>query len=66
METRLEHTLDLLGLVEDLDLVVSESGIRAHADIERLRDAGVHRVLVGEHLMRQPDVGGALRELIGA
>ena len=65
MTTDLAHTLRLLDLVEDTSILVSESGIRSRQDVQRLRDAGVHRILVGEHLMRQPDVGQALRELIG-
>ncbi|GAB4190219.1 MAG: indole-3-glycerol phosphate synthase TrpC [Phycisphaeraceae bacterium] len=65
MTTNLDHTLDLLREVPDKDVLVSESGIRTHEDIQRLRQAGVHRVLVGEHLMKQPDVGKALRELMG-
>lgn len=66
MTTDLGHTLKLLEDVPDLDILVSESGIRTHEDIKRLAEAGVHRVLVGEHLMRQPDVGAALRALMGA
>jgi indole-3-glycerol phosphate synthase len=66
MTTHLSHTLRLLEMVENLDILVSESGIKTVEDVRRLRDAGVHRILVGEHLMRQPDVGLALKELIGA
>lgn len=64
MTTDLSHTLRVVDMVENVDILVSESGIRTHDDIQRLAAAGVHRVLVGEHLMRQPDVGAALRELI--
>lgn len=66
MHTDLAHTLDLLGEVPDHSVLVSESGIRTGADVQRLRRAGVHRILVGEHLMRQPDPGAALAELIAA
>jgi indole-3-glycerol phosphate synthase len=66
MTTDLAHTLDLLGEVPDKSILVSESGIRTHDDIERLIRAGVFRVLVGEHLMKQSDPGRALRHLIGA
>ena len=65
MTTDLGHTIKLLKDVPDLDILVSESGIKTHEDIKRLAEAGVHRVLVGEHLMRQADVGKALRELMG-
>jgi len=64
MKTDLAHTIDLLGQVHDRSRLVSESGIRTPADVARLRDVDVHRILVGEHLMRQPDVGAALRELM--
>ncbi len=65
MTTDLSHTLRMLEMIEDPSILVAESGIRTREDIARLREAGVHRILIGEHLMRQPDVGKALRELIG-
>lgn len=64
MQTDLSHTLRLAGMVDNLDILVSESGIRTPEDVQRLRDAGVHRILVGEHLMRQPDPGAALKALM--
>jgi indole-3-glycerol phosphate synthase len=64
MKTDVAHTLRMLDMIENVDIVVSESGIRTAADVRRLRAAGVHRILVGEHLMRQPDIGKALRELM--
>jgi indole-3-glycerol phosphate synthase len=63
--TRLEHTLDLAPGVPANVCLVSESGIRTSGDIERLKAAGVAAVLVGETLMRAPDVGAALRTLAG-
>lgn len=64
MTTDLSHTLRLIDMVEDTSILVSESGIRTHEDVQRLERAGVQAVLVGEHLMKQPDPGIALRELI--
>jgi indole-3-glycerol phosphate synthase len=63
--TRLDHTLDLLPRVPAGVAVVSESGIRTHDDLLRLAAAGVRAVLVGESLMRSPDVGAALDALLG-
>lgn len=62
--TRLEHTLDLLPRIPSDRVVVSESGIKTNADVQRLGKAGVRAVLVGESLMRSPDIGLALDELI--
>jgi len=63
-ETRLETTLDLLPMLPSHCEVVTESGIGSSDDIKRMRDAGVHRFLVGESLMRQPSPGDALRALL--
>jgi indole-3-glycerol phosphate synthase len=43
--------------------VVTESGILAREDVQRMRAADVHAFLVGEAFMRAPDPGKALRAL---
>jgi indole-3-glycerol phosphate synthase len=52
-------------LVENRDVLVSESGIHTYADITKLAEAGVGAVLVGESLMRSADIGAKVRELFG-
>lgn len=47
-------------------LLVSESGIKTGADTQRVLDAGCNAILVGETLMRAPDVHGAVAELLAA
>ena len=64
-QTSLDHTLALLPRVPAGVTVVSESGIRTRADLDRLAAAGVSAVLVGESLMRAADVGAALDALRG-
>jgi indole-3-glycerol phosphate synthase len=63
--TRLEHTLELAGRCPPDCYLVSESGIQSRADMLRLGAAGVKAVLVGETLMRAPDMGAKLAELRG-
>lgn len=63
-ETTLEHTFNLMKDIPSDVSLVSESGIRTNADICRLRDAGVAGVLVGESLMRQPNIEQAVKTLM--
>jgi indole-3-glycerol phosphate synthase len=61
--TRLEHTLEIAPRIPAGCLLVSESGIRTRQDVLRLQAAGVKAVLIGETLMRAPDIGAMLDEL---
>ena len=60
-----QNSIRLRPLVPDAVLFVSESGIRTGQDIAELAKHGVDAVLVGETLMRAPDIKGALAELRG-
>lgn len=60
----LDHTLKIVPRVPPSTLLVSESGIKTRADVERLKAAGVGAILVGESLMRAPDIRTAVRELV--
>ncbi|MFO0880332.1 MAG: indole-3-glycerol phosphate synthase TrpC [Gemmataceae bacterium] len=62
-EVRLDHTLEVAGRLPPGVLLVSESGIRDRADVARLAAGGVKAILVGETLMRAPDIAGKLYEL---
>jgi indole-3-glycerol phosphate synthase len=62
-EVRLEQTLELAKRVPMGVTLVSESGIRTRADVERLAADKVKAILVGETLMRSVNVEGTLREL---
>ncbi|MCX6995632.1 MAG: indole-3-glycerol phosphate synthase TrpC [Kiritimatiellaeota bacterium] len=64
--TSLAATFRLQALAPAGCTLVSESGIRTPDDIRRLRAAGIHAVLVGESLLRQPDLQQAVRNLMGA
>ena len=62
-KTDLGTTLRMAELVENRDVLISESGIHTYEDIKKLADAGVRAVLVGESLMRSDDIEGKIREL---
>ncbi|MDA8248852.1 MAG: indole-3-glycerol phosphate synthase TrpC, partial [Rhodospirillales bacterium] len=60
----LATTIELAPHVPPDRFLIGESGLRSHADLVRLAALGVHCFLVGEHLMRQPDVALACRTLL--
>jgi indole-3-glycerol phosphate synthase len=62
----IERTYELLSDVPTGKTVVSESGFQTREQVEDLERVGVDAVLVGETLMRSPDLEAACRELTGA
>ena len=57
----LHTSIKLAPLVPSDKFPVAESGIRTAADVRRLVEGGIQCYLVGESLMRQPDVTQAVR-----
>jgi indole-3-glycerol phosphate synthase len=64
-ETKLETTLKLRELAPKSCTLISESGIRTADDVRNLRGAGIAAILVGESLLRQPDLEAAVQKLMG-
>lgn len=64
-EVDLQHTIRLRESIPADCVLVGESGIRSREDAALLERAGVDAMLVGETLMRQPDIGEAVLELLG-
>jgi indole-3-glycerol phosphate synthase len=62
----LGHTIRMREKVPLDCVLVGESGIETRADVLRLQGAGVDAMLVGESLMREPDIGAAVDRLLGA
>ncbi len=65
MRTVKDTTARLRPLIPAGPIIVSESGIDSRADIEALERVGVNAALVGESLLRAPDLDAKVRELSG-
>jgi indole-3-glycerol phosphate synthase len=66
LTVRAETSFELIGRIPEHCIAVSESGLRAHDDLLRLRAAGFDAFLIGEHLMLASDPAAALASLLGA
>ncbi|WP_419896916.1 indole-3-glycerol phosphate synthase TrpC [Roseomonas sp. USHLN139] len=66
LKTELETAETLSPLVPADRIPVAESGLRDPADVRRMAAAGARCILVGEHLLRQPDVTAAARAMVEA
>jgi indole-3-glycerol phosphate synthase len=66
LEVDTARTFELRDDVPEDAVFVSESGWRTRQELERLAAAGVDAVLIGEALMRSPDIESACRALAGA
>jgi indole-3-glycerol phosphate synthase len=64
-ETDIATTFRMIKSIPADKIVVSESGICTHGDVEALREAGVNAILVGESLMRSPNIERKIKELLG-
>jgi indole-3-glycerol phosphate synthase len=62
--TDLDTTTSLAMMLPQNRLLVAESGINCHADIQRLKSNGAKAFLIGESLMRESDIGAKLQELL--
>ena len=62
---RVETSFELIERIPDTCIAVSESGLRTHEDLTRLRNAGFDAFLIGESLMLSPDPAAALGTFLG-
>lgn len=61
----IQNTVRLAEFVENKRILVSESGIKEKADVQRMAAAGVRTLLIGETLMKSGDIGGTMANLKG-
>jgi indole-3-glycerol phosphate synthase len=66
LTTRVETSFELIDRIPDDCIAVSESGLRTHEDLLKLRAAGFDAFLIGTHLMLSPDPATALSSLLHA
>ena len=63
---RTETSFELVDYIPENCIAVSESGLRTHGELVKLRAAGFDAFLIGTHLMLSSDPATVLAELLGA
>lgn len=63
-EVDLHRGIELLKLAPEKVVTVSESGIHKPADLMKLYKNGIQSALIGEHFMKQPNIGTGLRQFL--
>jgi len=64
LEVHTETSFELIDHIPETCIAVSESGLRTHDDLAKLRAAGFDAFLIGTHLMLAPDPAAALSSLL--
>src|ERR1700757_1727466 len=65
LEVRTDTSFELIDAIPNECIAVSESGIRTHGELAKLRTAGFDAFLVGTRLMVSSDPAAVLAELLG-
>jgi indole-3-glycerol phosphate synthase len=66
LEVRTETSFELVDYIPEDCIAVSESGLRTHGELLKLRAAGFDAFLIGTRLMLSTDPATVLAELLGA
>lgn len=62
--TDIQRSIDLKKHIPIDKILITESGINSHQDILLMQSSGIYTFLIGESLMRAPDIGKQLHEFI--
>ncbi len=65
LEVDLNNTSRLASLLDNKNELVTESGIKTRANVEKLKDVGVRAVLIGQTLCESPSIEEKFNELFG-
>ena len=64
MDISLDHAASMLGRLPEDRIAIAESGLYTPADLARMAGCGARCFLIGESLMRQPDLAAATKRLL--
>ena len=60
----IQCSIDLMNYIPAGKVIITESGINTHEDLQLMQAHGIHAFLIGESLMRADDIGERLQRFI--
>ena len=65
MEVDINNTLKLKNFIDPEKILVAESGLKTHLDLQWLKENGIINFLIGESLMKEKDLTLATKKILG-
>ena len=65
MEVDINNTLKLKNFIDPEKILVAESGLKTHLDLQWLKENGIMNFLIGESLMKEKDLTLATKKILG-
>ena len=62
--TNLQSSIELSQYIPADKIIITESGINEHSDLQRMQAHGINTFLIGESMMRAPNIGKKLQQLM--
>ena len=64
LKVDIDNCLRMIPRIPKGKVIVAESGLQTHSDVQRVRQAGAQAVLIGETFMRSMDIGSKIKEVM--
>ena len=64
LSVNINNTLNLIKKIPKEFIVVTESGIKSRTDIDKYNDVGVFNFLIGESILKSPNINVKIREFL--
>ena len=65
MEVDINNTLKLKNFIDPEKILVAESGLKTHLDLQWFKENGIINFLIGESLMKEKDLTLATKKILG-
>ena len=65
MKVDINNTIKLKKFIDPDKIIVAESGLKEHTDLQMFKENGIINFLIGESLMKEKDLTLATKKILG-